>query len=274
MDKKILISAIVVIPIIFFTVLLIKEQETLNGNNTIVQEERAGADEEEEAKKGEEIEDDTRINVEQAKTLKQIVYGFLGAPYELGPLGEGEDERIYRTDVFDCTTLVLVNASKFNSNGASPEEMMTKANYYPAGEVSYENRLHFSTYRNKVSPLFEDITSDVGGERAKEKTVILNRERDKEGRLIEIDWEQEIKLAYIEKEDVPDIISRLPLEVGVAFIIEGDEEIGLDVRHEGFVFDREKLVHASSSRGEVFEEDFLDFLEKSNYSGVLFFKII
>ncbi len=221
----------------------------------------------------EEAEDEAEKS-EQIKTLKQIVYGFLGTPYERGPLGEGDNEKIYRTDVFDCTTLVLVTASKLNSNGTSPEEMMEKANYYPAGEVSYENRLHFSTYRNKVSPFFRDITFDVGGERTKEKTVILNKERDKEGRLIDIDWEEEIKLKYIEKEDIFEIISHLPLEVGVAFIVDGDEKIGLDVKHEGFVFDREKLVHASSNRGEVFEENFLDFLEKSNYSGVLFFKII
>jgi len=241
--------------------------------------EEEAEDAEEEIVEAEDAEEEVVIEdeaekPEQIKTLKQIVYGFLGAPYERGPLGEGDNEKLYRTDAFDCTTLVLVTASKFNSNGTSPEEMMKKVNYYPAGTVSYENRLHFSTYRNKVSPFFKDITSDVGGQKTKEKTVILNKERDKEGRLIDIDWQEEIRIKYIVKKDVPGIISYLPLEVGVAFIVDGDEKIGLDVRHEGFVFDREKLVHASSSRGEVFEENFLDFLEKSNYSAVLFFKII
>ncbi len=280
MNKKILISVIIIILIIFFIVFFLrKEKETLNENDIIIQEEKIDTSEEVkdveelEGKLKEEVEDEME-KFEQTKTLKQIVYGFLGVSYERGPLGEGKNEKIYRTDVFDCTTLVLVTASNFNSNGTSPEEMMKRVNYYPAGEVSYENRLHFSTYRNKVSPFFEDITFNVGGQRTKEKTVILNKERDKEGRLIDINWEKEIRIKYIEKEDVPEIISYLPLEVGVAFIVDGDEEMGLDVRHEGFVFDREKLVHASSSRGEVFEENFLDFLEKSNYSGVLFFKII
>ncbi len=95
------------------------------------------------------------------KELKEIVEGFLGTPYERGPLGEKDDEELYREDVFDCTTLVLVSVSKLHSNGLSPEEMIKRVNYFPTGEVSYENRLHFSTYRNKVLDFFEDITKKV-----------------------------------------------------------------------------------------------------------------
>ncbi len=207
------------------------------------------------------------------KTLKQIVYGFLGTPYELGPLGEGEDEEILRTDVFDCTTLVLVSAAYFASNGGAPEEMMKKANYYPSEKVSYETRLHFSSYRNQVSPLFKDITRKIGGEKTKQKKIILNREREEEGRIIDIGWEKEIVLEYIEKQDVPEIISELPSEAGVAFIVEGDEKIGLDIRHEGFLFDKKTIVHASSQKGEVSEDNFLELLINSHYDGVSFFII-
>lgn len=150
---------------------------------------------------------------------------------------------------------------------------MKEVNYYPPGEVSYENRLHFSTYRNKVSPYFEDITQEIGKDKTKEKKVILNKKRE-EGRLIDINWEEEINLEYIRKEDLDKVISNLPSEVGVAFIKNGDEKIGLDVRHEGFVFEKENLIHASSIEGEVAEVDFLDFVENSNYDGVIFFKVI
>jgi len=205
--------------------------------------------------------------------LKEIVYNFLGSPYKRGPLGEKENKEIYREDVFDCTTLILVSAAKVNSNGKTPKEVMKEVNYYPPGEVSYENRLHFSTYRNKVSPYFEDITQEIGKDKTKEKKVILNKKRE-EGRLIDINWEEEINLEYIRKEDLDKVISNLPSEVGVAFIKNGDEKIGLDVRHEGFVFEKENLIHASSIEGEVAEVDFLDFVENSNYDGVIFFKVI
>ncbi len=211
---------------------------------------------------------------DEEKTLKEIVYGFVGTPYELGPLGEKQGEEIYRTDVFDCTTLVLVSVSKLNSNKKSPQEMMEQVNYYPFGQVSYENRLHFSTYRNKVSPFFKDITLDVGKEKTQQKQVVLNKKNNEGERIIDIDWEKEITLNYIEKQDVPEISSNLPLEVGVAFIIDGDEEIGLDVRHEGFLFDRNNLIHSSNFEKEVVEVDFLNFIKESDYSGVVFFSII
>lgn len=209
----------------------------------------------------------------EERDLRQIVYDFLDAPYEVGLLGEDEGEEIFRTDVFDCTSLVLVSASIFSSDGNSPEEMMKKANYYPPEEVSYEARLHFSSYRNQVSPLFRDITEEVGGEKTEEKKIVLNKDRDEEGRIIDIDWEQEITLKYVRKENISSIISQIPSEVGVGFMVDGDEKIGLDIRHEGFLFDREKLVHASSKKGEVTEDNFLEFFQDSNYDGVIFFTV-
>ncbi len=211
---------------------------------------------------------------EQRPGIEELVYGFLGTPYQRGPLGEGDEEEIYRTDVFDCTTLILVTAAKLNANGYTPEEMIKQVNYYPAGEVSYENRLHYSSYRNKVSPYFEDITAQVGGEKTQQKTVLLNKEQDDGERLIDIDWQQEITLDYLKKEQVPEVLSSLPREVGVAFLMEGDREIGLDVRHEGVVFEGEHLIHATDEHGEVFKEDLESFLEDSDYDGVIFFEII
>ncbi len=210
---------------------------------------------------------------EEKSSLQEIVEGFLGAPYERGPLGEGGDEALYREDVFDCTTLVLVSASNLHSNDLSPEEMIEKINYFPPREVSYETRLHFSTYRNKVSEFFEDITREVAPDLYKEKEVLLNKERPEEGRLIDIDWEEKIIIPYIKAEEIPQIVSELPEEAGVAFLIDGDEEMGLDIRHEGFLFSGEEFIHASLKNGKVFKEDFLGFLKESDYDAVNFFRV-
>ncbi len=202
------------------------------------------------------------------KTLEEIVISFLGRPYQRGPLGEGESELLYRTDVFDCTTLVLVSVSKLLANDLLPEEMIKKVNYYPAGEVSYENRLHYSTYRNQVLDFFQDIVPDIAPELYQEKKVILNKDK-----LIEIDWEKEITLNYIKKEDVSKIITNLPSVVVVGFLSYKDKDIGLDIRHEGFLFNRIDFIHASAKTGKVIQENFLDFLRNSDYDGVTFFTI-
>ncbi len=216
-------------------------------------------------------EDDvSQVNEVELKTdaeeLKNIISGYLGTPYELGPLGEGPNESIYRDDVFDCTTLVLVSVSNLHSS--NPEEVIKEINYYPPGEVSYENRLHFSSYRNKVSDYFEDITAQAGGDFTKSKSILLNKED-----LIDIDWKKQINLDYVNKEDASKVIKNLPQVAGVMFIKDGDEEIGLDVRHEGFIIDNQELVHASSTFGEVRRENFLDYLESSDYDAVNFYKI-
>ncbi len=201
------------------------------------------------------------------KELEEIVLSFIGTPYKLGPLGEKEDKKLYREDVFDCTTLVLISVSKFLSD--EPQEMIKKINYFPAGEVSYENRLHFSSYRNKVSDYFKDITQKVGGSYTKSKTISLNKDR-----LIDIEWQKDIVLDYILVENVEKIIDKLPSLAGVMFMREEDKTIGLDVRHEGFLIDRKDLVHASINSGKVIKENFLNYLEKVNYDGVIFYEIV
>ena len=212
-------------------------------------------------------EEDEEITDEEER-LREIVLSFLGAPYESSPLDD--EDNIYRDDAFNSTTLVLVSAAKFNFPD-DPEEGIREIHYYPAGEVSYENRLHFSTYRNKISPFFEDITSEIGGEYTESKTVLLNKERE-EGRLLDMEWEEEISLEFIRIENFDEIIDNLPEIAGVAFIVDGDEEIGLDVRSEGILVDGESLIHAPASEEEVVEEDIFDFLERTDYDGLNFFK--
>jgi len=211
----------------------------------------------------EEVEEE---EVEEVKDLKEIITDFLGSPHQRAPLDD--DENLYRTDFFDSTTLVLVSTAKLNSP-ENPEEEMKKINYYPPGEVSYENRLHYSTYRNKVSDYFEDITAQVAGDYLQSKTVVLNKDR-----LIDIDWEEELEVNYLPTENLTEVVSELPDEVGVMFMRLGNQSIGLDVNHEGFVFNQSELIHASPTAGQVHSEDFLRYVENSNYDGLIFYRVL
>ncbi len=210
-------------------------------------------------------EDDDQVE----EDLKEIILGYLGYPHASDPLDE--DDNLYNNRAFNSTTLVLVSTVDYHFPEDS-EEGMRQIHYYPAGEVSYENRLHFSTYRNKVSDYFSDITVEVGGDLVNSKIVTLNKERE-DGRLLDIDWEEEIELHYVDVDEVMDVIPELPEVAGITFIVDGDEDIGLDVRREGLLVDGDRLIHAPANREEVVEDNLIDFLEDEDYDGVNFFKI-
>ncbi len=204
------------------------------------------------------------------KKMLSIVNDFIGSPYIADPLNE---VNIYTEDGFNSTTLVLSLVSK-TFNDENPEEIMKKINYYPPSVVKYENRNHFSTYRNKVSLYFNDITRDIGGDYVKTKNVILNREKDDGKRLIDINWEREIDIEYIEIEHIHSIITNLPSIVGVMFVQNKDEEIGLDVRGEGIITEGKYIVYASSKEGKVVKVDFIEYIEGTKFDGVVFYEFV
>ncbi len=224
----------------------------------------------------EEIEEEENNDVDQEEEtsfeeeLKEVIEGFLGLPYKRGALDE---ETLYTEEGFDSTTLVLSSVARVH-NKENPEEEMKKINYYPKEEVSYENRLHFSTYRNKVSDYFKDITEQVSEDNAKSKVVVLNKENKEGDRLIDIEWEKEIEFFYIPKEYMESVSENLPLVSGVMFVFEGDEDIGLDVRGEGIVTEGMNFIYASGEEGEVIKVDFLDYIEELDPEGVVFYSFL
>ncbi len=211
--------------------------------------------------------------------MKAISILRLGTPYQLGCLGEGsgrDSDPIFRIDVTDCTAFILTNVALFHSRDlSSAREMMSFLNYRSASNISFSNRLHFTTDRNMTSSFFKDITNVIGGNLTKEKKVILNKINSSGSRLIDIDWEKEVLIKYVEKSNINEnLFSKAPQVVGIAFIREGDDKIGLDVRHEGILFDGKDFFHASSSRGRVVSENFFEYYSKSNFDGILIFSMI
>ncbi len=228
----------------------------------------------------------------KAERLKAISILRLGTPYQLGCLGEGagkDKDPVFRLDVADCTVFVLTNVALLHStNLKEAEEMMMFLNYRPkkdskSGEIkhkiTFENRLHFTTDRNEVSPYFRDITEEYFCESIlRTKRVVLNKEKPNNRRLIDIDWEKETIIRYIPSQFITqEILRDLPKAIGIAFLRRGDEAIGLDVRHEGFLFNGSLFFHASSARGRVLVDDFFDYFLKESgslrFDGIILFKI-
>lgn len=215
--------------------------------------------------------------------LKAISLLRLGTPHKFDCLGEetGRDkDPIFRIDIADCTSFVLTNTALLHSeNLEQARELMRLLNYLPGKEVSFENRLHFTTDRNIISPYFQDVTKKLAGyQKIKQKKVVLNKIQLDGKRLIDIDWEKEIVIEYIPNEYITkEFISSLPPALGIAFIKEKDADRGLDVAHEGFLFDGNTLIYASSIYKEVTMLDFMDYYfpasNKSKFDGITLFEI-
>ncbi|MCK4454111.1 DUF1460 domain-containing protein [Candidatus Parcubacteria bacterium] len=231
--------------------------------------------------------------------LKAIAILRLGTPYQLGCLGEesGPDkDPIFRLDVTDCTVFVLTTTALLHSqNLEQAREMMKFLNYGPdkeirttrrfapqnlvsslRSEMTYENRLHFTTDRNMVSPYFSDITEEVASSsNLITRKVILNRIKTNGKRWIDIDWQKEIMIKYLPNKYITkELLMGLPKSVGIAFVKEKYFETGLDVIHEGLLFNGELFIEASSIQKKVAAEDFFDYYFGENGSSPRFDGII
>ncbi|MCK4608194.1 MAG: DUF1460 domain-containing protein, partial [Gammaproteobacteria bacterium] len=99
---------------------------------------------------------------------------FLGAPYHIGALGEGEmatfdQSPLYRTDVFDCQTFVSTVLALAESKNIIEFRRNIVRIRYKDGETSYFSRNHFTSVdwnkNNKLNGYLKDITRKIRGKR-------------------------------------------------------------------------------------------------------------
>ena len=221
---------------------------------------------------------------EKEERLKALAILHLNTPYQLGCLGEesGRDkDPIFRLDVTDCTAFILTNTALLLSKDLEEaQEMMKSLNYRTDKNIIFENRLHFTIDRNITSPYFRDITEEIAGiDRMMAINLVLNKVKEDSSRLIDINWEKEVVLKYIPHKYITEnLIDKLPKSVGIAFIRKEDAQIGLDVAHEGFLFDNQLFLHASSIEKKVVAISFWDYYFTEDgytprFDGVIFFEI-
>ncbi|MGV3625332.1 MAG: N-acetylmuramoyl-L-alanine amidase-like domain-containing protein [Archangium sp.] len=104
--------------------------------------------------------------------------GFLGTPYVLSPLGEGEGrdaDPLIRWDAVDCVTMVEESLALSTSQPATLLEDLTQLRY--DGAPSWDNRLHIMETqwlpKNVERGLLKDVTAKFGGDatRSVKKTL-------------------------------------------------------------------------------------------------------
>lgn len=113
---------------------------------------------------------------------------FLGKPYLLGALGEGEDGRydqfpLYRMDAFDCETFVDTVLALALSNDSKQFKDCINQIRYQNGQVSFINRNHFTcldwNQHNQQKGFIKDITTTILNQRkqsvAKYAHALINK---------------------------------------------------------------------------------------------------
>ncbi len=208
--------------------------------------------------------------------------GFLGTPYVVSPLGEGEGpdpDPLYRFDAVDCLTFVEETLALALSRSAEQFPPLMDTLRYQTGR-SYEERNHLMEAQwlpsNVRKGFLEDVTRHYGGA----DTVVTYKV------LSDRNWSskssQELKLPPERQVKGKFALSMIPLEKVLAHaravpsgtllvVIRADLPLkATRVTHVGFVVQKGKrtyLRHAARSFARTVDEDLESFLLRNSRYG-------
>lgn len=239
--------------------------------------------------------------------IKALALLQLDTPYKLFCLGEEKEpdtDPLFRLDCTDCAVLVMVTTALLHGKDlADAKNQMPAINYRPIEislesvadnnssqptkemravryDVSYKGRLHYTMDKIYTSKYFRDITEEVAGpDKVVSQKVLLNKTGSDGKRVVNIDWEKEITFKYIPNKFITkELLKKAPPSCGITFYKNSNIERGLDMSHEGLLFDGETIIHASSNKTvrKVIKLDFMDFYfgkDNSGYDGIVLFEI-
>ncbi len=124
-----------------------------------------------------------------SRRIAYITEQFLNAPYLLGGLGEGYDGKFdrsppYRTDSFDCLTLVSTVLALANAKDLNSFQRRINDIRYHGEPLRYENRNHFMTidwnYWNQKKGYVVDITDTLVDSKGQKMTSLAETYIDKQ----------------------------------------------------------------------------------------------
>jgi len=207
----------------------------------------------------------------------------IGKPYELFCLGEEagvDSDPIYRLDVSDCTVHILTSLASIQSQSWSDaKSKLIQIHYKPNSSgksfPTYKSRWHYTSDRIEENPSTKNITNNlVSSEKLKNISITLNQKANGK-EFLELGWKKSTSIDYIPSDKITsEIIKKLPVISGVAFVKESYFDTGLIVAHEGMVVNNKNIIHASSEYGKTVNMDFMEYYFRSDgplFDGVLFY---
>lgn len=218
--------------------------------------------------------------------LKAIAIWRIGTPYEIFKLGEEmlpDNDPIIRLDVSDCTAHVLTNLSFAQSKTwDEAREKIIKIHYKVdknGNQIpTYKSRWHFTSDRILSNPNTVNITNELIDSSELENIDITLNIKNDGSELLEIDWSKKIRLSYIPNNRInSELLEKLPLVCGIAFVRRSYFKDGLAIAHEGILIDKKDLIHASSIANETAKVDFINYYFADGdplFDGIMIYKFV
>ena len=107
--------------------------------------------------------------------------------------------------------------------------------------------------------------------------IEINRKIDGT-QFLDLDWTSKESVKYIPSTKINQrILDKLPDICGVAFVKKSYFKNGIVIAHEGYIINKENLIHASSDEKMTVNVDFLTYLFKGKeprFDGVMFYDIV
>ena len=218
--------------------------------------------------------------------IKAINLWRVGTPYGIFKLGEEIDpdpDPIIRVDTSDCTVHILTTLAFAESDdwADSRNNMINihyKANEHGKSLPTFKSRWHYTSDRILNHKQTVDITSLLVSKKYLETlTIELNRKEDG-SEFLDLGWSSVQNISFIPVENVNHMnMEKLQEVCGVAFVKRSYFSSGIMIAHEGYLIDRERLIHASSVEGKTVNVPFLEYLSNNGnprFDGVMIYKIL
>lgn len=215
----------------------------------------------------------------------------VGSPYVVGSLENKNEEFVYRTDAFDCFTLVeYCTAKTLASKQSKPFAQIIEHNRYVNGKrLGYGSRLHYFAGWAEAGVQQGWLTrvSHPSGQTWKKKIDYMSTHRKYYPTYVPVkEWasvqqqEKELSqltLVYYPKETLSKDLSFIQTGDIIAFT---SHVAGLDVNHEGIAYWKNKqlhFIHASSEEKKVVisKETLVDYLHRiKSHSGLMIYRLV
>jgi len=217
--------------------------------------------------------------------LKAINFWRIGTPYGIFKLGEEQDpdsDPILRSDTSDCTVHVLTSLVFAQSDSwEEARSNMIKIHYKKDKNgqsiPSYGSRWHYTSDRILNNSSTKDITKLLVTP-SKLETIKIELNRKNDGtEFLDLGWTKKQKISFIPIQNVLDIkMGNIPSICGVAFVKRSFFKQGIVIAHEGYLIDKEDLIHSSQEALKTVKISFMDYLfddNKPKFDGLMFYSV-
>ena len=217
--------------------------------------------------------------------IKALNLWRVGTPYGIFKLGEEKEpdtDPILRIDTSDCTvhvltTLAFAESIDWNSSREAMIDIHYKVNANGKKVPTFRSRWHYTSDRILNNPQTVNITPKLlSRSKLEEVKIELNRKKDG-SEFLDLDWTSTQNILFIPSEMIKQInMKDLPLVCGIAFVKRSYFSMGIVIAHEGYLIDRNFLIHASSKEGKTVKVDFFNYYFKESgpaFDGIMIYEL-